>query len=127
MGSFDSALKKYYRSIRQELPCSWKMKKQIMQQIQDNVDLFREQNPSADFAAIQAHFGTTQEIASSYIDDQDAPALLRKMRIKKSVLMIVVGTMALVFVIWLVATMWAIFDTNKTNDGHVDEGIIVVE
>lgn len=93
----------------------------------DNIILFQEQNPKADFLEIQTHFGTAQEIASSYIDDQDAPALLRKMRIKKRVFVIIAGTMALILAAWLTVAVWAILDTNQTNNGHVDDGIIVVK
>lgn len=101
MGNLDAALKRYYRSIRKDIPCSYKTKKRIMQQIQESVGLFLEQNPDADFTAIQLHFGEPQTIAMSYIEDQDAPELLRKMRIKRKVIAIVVGTMALIVAIWL--------------------------
>ena len=119
MGNLDTALEQYYRSIRKDLPCSYKMKKRIMQQIQESVGLFLEQNPDADFEVVQAHFGEPQTIALSYIEDQDAPELLRKMRIKKKVLAIVAGVMALILTIWVAAIVWAIVDTNKTNDGQI--------
>lgn len=125
MGNLDAALKRYYRSIRKDLPCSYKMKKRVMQQIQESVDLFLEQNPDADFEAVQSHFGEPQTIALSYIEDQDAPELLRKMRIKKKLIAIVAGVMALILTIWLVALVWAVVDTKETNDGHINDTIII--
>lgn len=119
MGNLDAALKRYYRGIRNELPCSRKMRNQILQQIRENVTLFLEQNPSADFDAVQNHFGTAQEIASSYIEDQNAHALLRRMRIKKKVVAIIAGAMALALAIWMLAVAWAIIDQQHTDDGHI--------
>lgn len=127
MGNCDTALKRYYRSIRKDLPCSYKMKKRIMQQIQESVGLFLEQNPDADFDALQLHFGEPQTIALSYIEDQDAPELLRRMRIKKKVLAIIAVAMSLILAIWLLATAWAIADAKQTTDGHIGEDITIVE
>ena len=119
MGNLDTALKRYYRSIRKDLPCSYKMKKTIMQQIQESVGLFLEQNPKADFDEVKLHFGEPQTIALSYIEDQDAPELLRRMRIRKKALAIVAGTMALVLAVWMVAMAWAVINEQQTTGGHV--------
>lgn len=119
MGNLDAALKRYYRSIRKNLPCSYKMKKTIMQQIQESVGLFLEQNPDADFDAIQLHFGEPRTIALSYIEDQDAPELLRKMRVKRKVIAIVAGTMALILALWLAVVVWGIVDAEQTTGGHI--------
>ncbi len=119
MGNLDAALKRYYRDIRNELPCSRKMRNQILQQIRENVTLFLEQNPSADFDAVQNRFGTAQEIASSYIEDQNAPALLRRMRIKKRVIAIIAGAMALVLAIWMFAVAWAVIGEQRADGGHI--------
>lgn len=81
----------------------------------------------AKFDAVQLHFGEPQTIALSYIEDQDAPELLRKMRIKKKVLAIIAVVMSLILVIWLLATAWAIADAKQTTDGHIGEDITIVE
>lgn len=125
MGNLDTALKRYYRSIRKGIPCSYKMKKRIMQQIQESVGLFLEQNPDADFDAVRLHFGEPQTIALSYIEDQDAPELLRKLRIKKKIIAVVVGVIVAILVIWGIAVVWAVIDSADTNNGYFD--IIVTE
>lgn len=127
MGNRDAALKQYYRSIRGELPCSWGQRSRILRQIRENVDNYLEENPDADFAAIEAHFGNAQAIASSYIDAQDAPELLRKMRIKKRVIAIVAGAMAVVLLIWGVAVVWAMVEAKGSYDGGAQEVIEIIE
>lgn len=119
MGSLDTALKRYYHSISKELPCPHKTRVKIMQQIQSSVNLFLEQNPDADFHDVQVHFGEPQTIALSYIEDQDAPELLRKMHIKRKVIAIVATTMALILAIWTATVIWGIIDTNDRNNGHI--------
>lgn len=127
MSNLDAALKRYYRSIHRELPCSFKMKKRIMQQIYESVNLFLEQNPTADFETVQSHFGEPQTIALSYVEDQDAPALLRKMRIKKIAIAIVAVTMALVLVSWIAAMTWAIINEQQAQNGHTGERVETIE
>lgn len=127
MGNLDAALKRYYRSIRKDLPCSYKMKKRIIQQIQESVDQFLEQNPNADFAAVQLHFGEPQTIALSYIEDQDAPELLRKMRVKRKVIAIVAGTMALALALWMAVVVWGIVDAEQTTNGHTSERVETIK
>ena len=120
MGNRDAALKQYYRNIRSELPCSWGQRNRILRQIRESVDNYLEENPGAGFAAIEAHFGNAQTIASSYIDVQDALELLRKMRIKKRVTAIIAGAVAVVLLIWGAAVVWAMIDVGDSNDGGIE-------
>lgn len=127
MGNLDAALKRYYHNISKELPCSRKTKAQIMQQIQSSANLFMEQNPSADFDTVQAHFGEPKTIALSYIEDQDAPELLRRIHIKRKVIAIVAGTMVLILAIWMAVAVWGMFDTNDRNNGYIGERVEIVD
>lgn len=120
MGNNDAALKRYYCDVKRALPCSSKIKKQIVQQLQESVCDFILQNPNTDFAAIQHHFGTPQEIVSSYIDEQGTPELLKKMTIKKRVLAIVASVMAIILMSWMIAVAWSIHDDRETNRGHIE-------
>lgn len=121
MGSNDPAFKQYIRSISHALPCSGKMKRQIISQIRDSIVDYLQENPSADFAAVQAHFGTKQEIVSSYVNYEDTSVLLRKMSIKKKVLVIVAGVMTAMLLLWLGSVSWIMIDAQKTNRGHIVE------
>lgn len=126
MGNRDAAMKQYYRSIRGELPCSWGQRNRILRQIRESVNNYLEENPDADFAAIEAHFGNAQTIASSYIDTQDAPELLRRMRIKKRVIAVIAGAMAVVLLIWGAAVVWAALDAADRHDGRTDERVEMI-
>lgn len=120
MGSNSSAAKRYIRSVSDTLSCSGKTKKRIVSQISDSVDDYLLQNPDADFEMIQMHFGTPQEIAVSYVDEQDASVLLKKMSIKKKVLVIVAGVMTAVLLMWAVVVTWAAIDAKAESGGGIE-------
>lgn len=124
MGRNDPALKQYMRSLTRELPCSGKMKKQLASQIRCSIMDYLQENPEADISAIQAHFGTGQEIAASFVDYEDSSVLLKKMGIKKKMLAIVAGAMALVVLSWGAAVAWEIVESKQTRNGYIE---VVVE
>ena len=116
----DFALKRYIRSISNALPCSGKVKKQIVSQIRESIDGYLLENPEADLATLQAHFGTPQEIAASYVNEQDPSALLHKMSIKKKVLVIVAGAVAFILLTWIGTVLWGIADARVMTEGRVE-------
>lgn len=123
MGSSRSAAKRYIRSVSDTLSCSRKAKKQIVSRIRDGVEDYLLQNPDADFEMIQAYFGTPQEIAASYVNEEDAARLLKKMSIKKKVLVIVAGVMATFFLMWIGFVAWATIDAKAESGG----GIVITD
>ena len=120
MCSNDTTLKQYDRSVCRALPCSWKMKRQIVAQLKDSVNEYLAINQDADFWAVQNHFGTPQQIASGFVEDQSTSALLHKMSVKRKIVAIVAGVAAVVILLWAGAVSWAITDVHKENDGHAE-------
>lgn len=123
MGSSGFAAKRYIGSVSNALSCSGKTKKRIISQIRDGVEDYLLQNPDADFEMIQTHFGTPQEIAASYVNEQDVCKLLKKMSIKKKVLVIVGGVMATIFLMWIGFVAWATIDAKAESGG----GIVITD
>lgn len=106
MGNNNPARKRYIRSIRKTLPCSGKMKRDIVSKISESIEDYLLRNPSADMEEIQAHFGTPQEIAINCVDGQDAFVQLKKIRSKKRVLSVTAGVMAASFLMWVGFVAW---------------------
>ena len=115
----DSALKRYIRGISDGLPYSMRARKQILSQIRESIDDYLRENPEADLATVQAHFGTPQEIAASFVNEQDASTLLHKMSIKKKVLVMVAGVMAMVLLTWAGVVVWATMDASDSTKGNI--------
>ena len=92
--------KKYLRRVRGMLPCSRKMKKHIMEQIYDEISLFLEDHPEADYNALISRFGEPESIATSYVDGMGTPEILKKFHIRKRILATVATVLVLGVLIW---------------------------
>lgn len=123
MGSNGSAAKCYIRSVSDTLSCTGKAKNQIVSRIRDGVEDYLLQNPDAGFEMIQTHFGTPQEIAASYVNEQDASVLLKKMSNKKKVLVIVAGVIVAIFLMWMGVVAWSAYNAEISTDRFITEDI----
>ena len=109
---------RYCRQIRSWLPCPAKEKNAILAQIKINIADYQNQNPDADFAAIAAHFGTPQSIASSCVDLMDTGELLRRLRIRRRITAIILILAAIILVTWLGSVAWAIYDEILSSNAY---------
>ena len=119
MSHQNPALKRYIRSIRKILPCSGKMKKNIISQIRETIEDYLLQDPTADLETIQAHFGTPQEIAVHCVDGQDTFAQWKKIRNKKRILSVTAGLMAAVFLLGAGFLAWKTRSNQAQSIGYI--------
>lgn len=120
MNNLDRSLNNYYRQVRSWLPCSRKMKSALLSRLQDSVLAYREANPTADFSQIQAHFGAPATIASAYVEEIGTDKLLQDLRIRRKVVAMVAGTMAVVLALWLGVVGWAIVREIKSSNNTLE-------
>lgn len=120
MSRNDFAMKRYIRSINRTLPCHGKMKRHIVSQIRCSIEDYLQEKPNADLAMVQAHFGTTQEIAAGYVAYEDTSVLMQKISIKKKVLIIVAGVMVAILLMWAGTVVWATMDAWDSTRGHTE-------
>lgn len=114
-------LRRYYRQIRGGLPCAGKMKASLLSQIQESVEAYAQEHPEADFAQLQRHFGSPEEIAAAYVRNADTVELLRILRIRKKVLNRIGAVLLASLIIWAGFVAWAIKETNDANNGYYAE------
>lgn len=114
----EAALRRYLRTVRGMLPCDRKQKRHILKELQCSVDTFLAEHPDADFSLLQAHFGTPDQIAASYLAGMDTPALLRAMRFRKWVVTIVGATVLAILLSWACVVTWAVIDHNNESNGY---------
>lgn len=120
MCSNDASLKQYFYSVRKALPCPRKMKRQIIAQLKDSVNEYLATNQGADFWAVQNHFGTPQQIASGFVEDQSASDLLQKMSVKRKIVAIVAGVAAVAILLWGVALTCTFIEAQSESEGYVE-------
>lgn len=95
-------LKGYYRQIKGWLPCGGQVKKMLMANITATIGGYVEEHPGIDFAAVQAHFGTPQQIATAFVDEMDTEELLGKLRIRKKLVTVITAAAIAIVVLWAV-------------------------
>lgn len=96
-------LKRYYRQVASWLPCGGKTKREMMARIRATVDAYIAEHPAADLAAIQARFGTPQQIAAAFVDEMGTEELLNKLRIRRRIIKIIFLCVAIFLAIWAIA------------------------
>ena len=118
MNTRDKEIRDYYRQIERCLPGSAKAKKRIMDSIRQSVGSYLEENPKADMAAVQSHFGTPNSIAASYVEQMDTEEVIKKFDIKKTVIGIVCGALFLALLLWAVCLVMALVDEHDSDSGY---------
>lgn len=98
-------LKQYYRQIQSWLPCGGRLKRRMMVNITANIEGYLAEHPQTDFAALQSHFGTPQEIAATYVDDMDTAELLSAIHNRRKILLSVVYGVTAIVAIWAVVML----------------------
>lgn len=101
-------LNQYYRQIKGWLPCGGKVKKTLMTNITATIEGYIADNPGLDFAAVQAHFGTPQQIAAAFVDEMGTEELLTALRLRRKIVKIVLGVAFAALAIYAIAilTIW---------------------
>lgn len=123
MNKNERALKRYYREISSWLPCSRKLKKQIIGQIQRCVEEYLEQNPDADIAQLKNHFGDPQTIAATYVENTGTAEILKDLRIRKRIIRIVATVMAFILIMWASVVTWVAIEANKEVNGQYEYSV----
>mgnify|MGYP001116616268 CR=1 FL=1 len=70
------AARRYLRNVKDWLPCSGKLKREIMARIKNVLDDYLAEHPDADFVELSHRFGLPKQIASSYVEEMDTEELL---------------------------------------------------
>ena len=116
MNILDKNIKKYLRQVRSLLPCNLREKKRMLSDLQGRIGDYLEANPDADFSAVEAHFGTPQQIATAFVDEMGTAELLLKLRVRKRVIRVTAAFMAAILLgIFTFYTVALIDFYNKTN------------
>lgn len=123
MKTCDAALRRYYWQVRQYIPGAPRLKKNVLEEIKGSVALYRVENPNADFAQIQAHFGTPLQIAAAYVENLGTAELLNRLRAQRRITRIVAGAMSAALILWAVGVTTVVIHDLHNNPAFVVEEI----
>ena len=112
-------LKQYYHQISTWLPCGGRLKKQLMTNIRATVDSYLAEHQGADFAELQAHFGTPLQIATAFVDEMDTALLLQSLKTRRRIVRITFLGVVIALTVWTV-TLVIIWVTSVLGHGTAD-------
>lgn len=118
-------LKRYYRQVASWLPCGGKTKREMMARIRATVDAYIAEHPAADLAAIQARFGTPQQIAAAFVDEMETEELLQRINYRNKIIKGFAILAATIILLWTLTVTIALLDSINSSGGHLVDEIIV--
>lgn len=121
MNSRNSMLRHYFQNICSYLPCSGKLKKQILMEIRTNISNYLEEFPAAEFSQIEARFGTPQSIAAAYVADMDTEELLQAHNIRKKIVTTVISCVLIVLFMWGATVTAAFINVSQRNTVYIEK------
>lgn len=117
--------RRYLREIRGWLPCTGRMKRNVMNEIRGTVQDFLDEDPNADYAAITARFGTPEQIAGTYVDEAETGKLLHDLRIRRKIVKIAIVAAASLLFIWLGAVgIMICYNAHQASTGVIFVDIV---
>ena len=120
-------LRRYCRAVASWLPCSRREIKRIISGLEANIASFLSSAPTADFAALVAHFGTPQAVASALVDDMSTPELLHHLRVRRRIVKIVFLCALTLIAIWAVSVLIALVHSCWLSYGSYNARITLVQ
>ena len=118
MKRHNRAVRRYLRETRGWLPCSGKLKREIMVRVENVLDEYLAEHLNADFSELSRRFGEPKQIASSYVDDMDTEKLLCDLRVRRRIVGIVTGTALILITLWAGTVTYAIIHNEKIAHGY---------
>ena len=119
MTQYDRAAKQYLRQVKSWLPCSGKSRAFILQQIRESIAAYREENPQADLAQLQAHFGDAHSVAAAHVDQIDTARLLSDLRLKRRIFKAVFAAILAALLLWTGTLVWVAWQAHVDYNGYI--------
>lgn len=117
-----SELKEYYKKISGSIISDNRQKKAFLKEIRENIDEFILMKPDATIDQIYIQFGSPEEIANSFIENNKL-LITRKIKIKK-MLCIGIGIIIFLYLTFIVASL---IDVHEEAHGYFIEGFLIVQ
>ena len=116
----NKSVKKYLRRVRGWLPCTRRMKNDIMARVEESLLSWSQDNPNCTYPDIEARFGKPEKIAADYVDNLGTAELLKNLHIKKKIVTAVTAVAVTIALIWAVSVAIVTVDAMlNTHYGYI--------
>lgn len=110
--------RQYIADVRSLLPWVDKGRRRLLSDLRSDVECFLQENPQADRAALDARFGTPQQIVTGYLEMMDLDQFRRAMRLRKVILWTAGILVAFILITWLSVVVGEIIYVNTLHNGY---------
>lgn len=115
-------LKCYFKNIKHNLPCYNSAMRKMLDDLKSSVNTFIQENGITDFAQIEQHFGTAEDIAKEFAIGLDN-AYIKSYKFKKRVTVITLSILAAIMVAFSALVFYTIADGERNQPIYTDINI----
>lgn len=90
----------YRRKVLRLLPCAKRQKREIISGFDAALNDYIGAHPNADLAEMEAHFGSPETVAASYVESAGTAELLRSLNTRRKLTALIVAVLMLILVFW---------------------------
>lgn len=96
MKAIENEINSYISDVRKNLVCNRKIKKQTITDIRNSVFDYAESNNITDISMIHKHFGSPEELAKSFMTENDIKYIKRKIVLRRIILVVIFIILAVI-------------------------------
>ena len=111
---------RYLREIRRNLPCSIKMKNQLLAQLRGSIVNYLNEYPDADQAQIIQQFGTPEQIAASWLYEMDQKTLILQLCLKNRIAKTITACTVMIVLLFSATMGYLLYDNYCVDNGYVE-------
>lgn len=116
-------IQQYLQRVKKEVRQSGDGDLEYFKVFEQEVESFLEENPQADFAAVERYFGSPNAIAADYLESLPDEKLQEKLRLRRRIFRVIrVVVVAVAIVIALLAGIY-VFDYYQFNHGYTEYAV----
>ena len=90
-----------------------------MAQITESVDGYLAETPNAAYEQLVTRFGEPEAIAAACVESTGTADILRALQIRRRIVAIVAGAMAVILLSWAVVVTWAAVREARNEPGEI--------
>lgn len=91
----------YISEVKKKIKISSKYKKEFLETLNSNLDIYLEYNPNATYKDIENDFGKVDDIIKSYYDSIDDEEIINRLKNKKIVIISVIIFLVMILSIYI--------------------------
>lgn len=103
MSTIEKDIRKYISDVGKNLVCSGKLKKQIMNDIENSIYDYAENNGITDISQIISRFGSPEEVAQAHLSDTDPKKIKNATNIRKIIISAVLIALTMFSICYLIS------------------------